>query len=252
MPNQAAKLIWIMEQPLKNCRNKKTSLPDRLRDEFRRNTWQSRFLISLLVVPFMALYPLTNILAGHRGFYQVWQFPIDTWIPFNRFFIIPYFYWYVQVTAGILMMIFSRKAGRLIYRHILALCLASIMANIIFVFFPTHVPRPSPEGQDFLTGLVLLIYKVDSPYNCFPSMHVCYAALSAVAWHQAGPRRWWFLLANLAGTTLICLSTVFTKQHYTPDILGGLLLAGIAWLLSDLICRRTGLIKPALETGSQK
>ncbi|MEA4890896.1 MAG: phosphatase PAP2 family protein [Clostridiaceae bacterium] len=249
MPNQEAKLIWIMEQPLKNCHKKRIFGLDRLRDGFRRDTWQSRFLISILVIPFMTLYPITNILVGHRGFFQVWQFSIDAWIPFNRFFIIPYFYWYVQVAAGILMMVFSKKSGRLIYRHVMALCLASLIANLIFIVFPTHVPRPVLEGQDILTSLVLLIYKIDSPYNCFPSMHVCYAVLTASAWYLAGPRRWWFWLVNLTGTTLICLSTVFTKQHYSPDILGGLLLAGIAWLLADLICRRTGLLKPVPETG---
>jgi len=213
-------------------------LVGRLKAGFRQNTWWSRLLVAGLIIPFLLLYGLNNRLAASHGHYLILKFAIDDWIPLNRYFVFPYYYWYIQVTAGMLLPVFIRRADRLIYRHILAMCLAVLISNAVFLLMPTYVPRPEVTGQDVFSQMIRWIYSVDYPYNCFPSQHVCFAALAANAWFLAGPRRWWFHLVNLAGLVAISLSTVFIKQHYTPDILGGLLAAWAGWQLAGLIWRR--------------
>ena len=62
--------------------------------------------------------------------------------------------------------------------------------------------------------------------NCFPSLHVAHAFVSAFAcWHVhrsvgVGLGVWAFLIG---------LSTLFTKQHYALDVIAGIVLASIAY-----------------------
>lgn len=209
----------------------------------RADAWWTRFLAALLVVPFMGLYGIANRLNAWRGSLFVFQLSIDDWIPLIPIFILPYYAWYFYVAGVLLGLVFKKKTGQLLYQQILAVCLAETIAFIIFLVFPTYMPRPDVVGQDLLAAMVRLIYRSDFPYNCFPSMHVCLAALTAYALDLAGPKHPVFRLANLVLFVLITLSTVLTKQHLTPDIFGGLSLAVIGWQLARLLIRaiRTGM-----------
>ncbi len=111
-----------------------------------------------------------------------------------------------------------------------------------FVLFPTAYPRPPyPYVQNrLIAGIMHIILRIDSPGNCFPSMHV---ALSSVAvWALQSFRRK-FRAALWLWLAAICLSTLTTKQHYLLDVVGG---SGVAiiviWLerfvLSHMIIRR--------------
>lgn len=221
-------------------------LKGRLIKRIKADAVRTRLAVALLVVPFMGLYGIANRLNAARGSTLVFQFPIDDRIPFIPVFILPYFAWYFYVAAVLLWLAFDKKTGQLLYRQVLAICLSETIAFVIFLVFPTFMPRPDVVGQDVLSLLVRLIYRSDFPYNCFPSLHVCLAALTAWVLELAGPKHLLFRLANLAMLLLITLSTVLTKQHLSPDIPGGLLLAGLCWLLSGQIIR---LVRQVSERG---
>jgi membrane-associated phospholipid phosphatase len=206
-----------------------------LADGFRRNTWWSRLLFAVLFPGVGILYPLINRLAADFGRHYIWQFPIDDWIPLSKYFVIPYYYWYVQIIVSIAWMVFSPRTGRLLHRMTLAINFSMIISSVFFVLLPTQMIRPEIAGQDPLAQLLRALYSVDQPYNLFPSIHVAYSVVMARFWKLAGPRRLWFQLINYGGTTMVVLSTVFTKQHYSPDILGGLAVAWISWRLSDYL-----------------
>jgi membrane-associated phospholipid phosphatase len=73
--------------------------------------------------------------------------------------------------------------------------------------------------------LVALEYRLDEPYNLFPSLHV---AISWLAWLACRDRvrpRALFLAVVVA----ISISTVFVKQHYIVDVVAGVALAVAAW-----------------------
>lgn len=209
-----------------------------LKDGFRSNTWWSRLLFTGLLPLFGLLYPMCSHLAANTGRFMIWQFPIDDLIPFNRIFILAYYYWYVQIGFGVVWLVTSSRTGRLLHRMIVTLILSNIIAAIFFLTMPTFMIRPEVAGTDFLSQMVRFIYKIDLPYNCFPSMHVFWATIIARFWALAGPRKTWFRLINYTGLILIILSTVFTKQHYSPDILGGLALAWVCCRLSDYLFSR--------------
>ncbi len=209
-----------------------------LKNGFSRNTWWSRLIFAGLL-PIVGLsYPLCNLIAAYNGRYTIWQLPIDDWIPFNRLFILPYYYWYFQIGIGVAWLIFSPKTGRLFHRMAVALMTADLICAVFYLFMPTYMVRPEVAGQDFLSHMVRMIYTIDLPYNCFPSLHVVWACILCRFWALAGPRRLWFRMVNYTGTILIILSTVFTKQHYTPDIFGGLAVAVISCMISDKLFNR--------------
>ena len=181
-------------------------------------------------------YPISNQLAAAGGQSIVLKLPIDDLIPFSSIFIIPYFYWHLQIYITILWLVFSSHTGRLLHRLVIILVIADLLSAVFYLAMPTFMIRPEIMGDDLLSQLVRMIYAIDLPYNLFPSKHVTWALILNRAWAAAGPKRLWFRLLNHTGTLMIIASTVLIKQHYTPDILGGMAVAaasialgGLAW-----------------------
>ena len=80
--------------------------------------------------------------------------------------------------------------------------------------------------------LVLFIYSVDTAQNSFPSEHVTFTVLANLCLMRMSRK---FALLLLPLTCLIVISTVLIKQHYLPDIIGGI---GLAWLVFHYIFKK--------------
>ncbi|HEY6402922.1 MAG TPA: phosphatase PAP2 family protein, partial [Blastocatellia bacterium] len=77
------------------------------------------------------------------------------------------------------------------------------------------------------------LYSIDSAANCFPSLHVALAWLSALGLRDE--RRRAGALA-MVWAALISISTLTTKQHYFADLVGGGALAFFCrWLIREQI-----------------
>jgi len=48
-------------------------------------------------------------------------------------------------------------------------------------------------------------------------------------------------LAAVLWASLVALSTVFTKQHYVADVIAGIFLAGVAWVVFLRNCPRVAI-----------
>ncbi len=197
-------------------------------------TWRREFWKKALSISFVLLAGLAYFLANRFNDFRfidikpaILMFSIDQWIPFSRFFILPYYYWYFYIAFTVLAMFFQ-KDSRNYYRLVLSMFVGVMICSIVYVIYPTYVPRSELVGNDFLTGMIRRIYSIDPPYNCFPSMHVLYAFICC--WYLMIFKRigWWFDTLNILSFVIISLSTVFTKQHYTPDIIGGIAVGAVA------------------------
>jgi membrane-associated phospholipid phosphatase len=94
---------------------------------------------------------------------------------------------------------------------------------IFFVLFPVETPphwRAINRGRSLAERLLRFMHRFDAPSNCFPSMHVSVATLTALHAHAS------LGAAALLFPVLIALSCVFTKQHYVADLPAG---AGLGW-----------------------
>jgi membrane-associated phospholipid phosphatase len=107
--------------------------------------------------------------------------------------------------------------------YIGAMALSAAIGCLIFIFFPTEIPRdlyPWLGRSDMHTRMLDAIREADRPVNCLPSMHVCMTLIAALTYSITSKRFWtkafvwiWFLA--------ICFSTMATKQHYFVDVLAG-------------------------------
>ena len=104
-----------------------------------------------------------------------------------------------------------------------------LVAYAGFLLYPTAAPRPDDVAGDGIAEWSLrLVYSLDPPYNCFPSLHVAYAFVSALTCYRVhrgvgAAAAFW--------AALIGVSTVYTKQHYVADVIAGALEAYVAYLL---------------------
>jgi membrane-associated phospholipid phosphatase len=104
-----------------------------------------------------------------------------------------------------------------------------IPAYVCFLVYPTVAPRP-PEvvGDGFATWGLRFLYDADPPYNCFPSLHVAHSFVSALTCDRLHRR---LGLAALLTASLVALSTLFTRQHYIADVVAGIFLAFVAYVI---------------------
>ena len=103
------------------------------------------------------------------------------------------------------------------------------LAYACFLAWPTVAPTPTVvPGSGFSVAVLRVIYDSDIAYNCFPSLHVaqCFVAAFACQRVHRGVGA-----VSLVWAVLVALSTLFTKQHYVVDVVGGIALAGLAHLL---------------------
>lgn len=110
-----------------------------------------------------------------------------------------------------------------------ATCLAGLA---VFYFWPTAVPPVDIDWTQYPD--VHFLKNIDAAGNAFPSLHVATAVFSGVWLHHllhrfAAPR--WLRIINLLWGIGIVYSTLATRQHVAVDVLGGLVLGGVAaWL----------------------
>ncbi len=101
-----------------------------------------------------------------------------------------------------------------------------VMQMACFSLFPVSTPehwRSINPGRSWSERFLLFVQRFDAPSNCFPSMHVSVAMLTALlAFGSLGP---WVFVFPL----LIALSCTFTKQHYLADLPAGALLGWLAY-----------------------
>jgi membrane-associated phospholipid phosphatase len=151
----------------------------------------------------------------------------DSMIPFCELFVLPYVLWYIYVPGPMIWMFFVNRRDFL--QTALYLFSGMTVCMIICTVWPSAIGfRPQVLPRDnILCEIVSLIYSADRPTNVFPSMHcyeavaVCVAFLKAESLHP--PK--WLKAAMILTAALICLSTVFIKQHSAADMIAGVLLA---------------------------
>ena len=151
---------------------------------------------------------------------------LDDWIPFCEIFVIPYVLWFLYVAAVVVWLYFQREHLEDYYRCVILLMLGMSTCLLIYYLFPNEQNlRPDAFAeQNIFTDIIGFIYASDTNTNVLPSIHVYNAIAIHVAFtssYKFRGRRGWHT-ASLALCVLICLSTMFLKQHSFLDVITGL------------------------------
>ena len=206
-----------------------------------------KYLYLVLYWPVQLMtYGITNLIFGSREV-VLFSSPLDAQIPFCEWFVIPYVLWFPYIVGVMILAILSGKKG---FLHSCAIIYLSIFIPMTFcILVPNGIPitlRPDFEalGRDNpAIWLVKFIYLVDSPpRNCMPSMHVSVscALFFTILTNKQIPWRKWLIPGSFVLSVLICLATVFIKQHSVLDLFAGVGVAVfvlIVVLLVELVLR---------------
>ncbi len=161
--------------------------------------------------------------------------PLDDYIPFCEYFIVPYIFWFVYMLIAILFFIFINPNRREYYQMVFSLGTGMTMFLIISYLYPNGLdlrPQNLVHGNLF-TDVVILLYRHDSPTNVFPSIHVfnSLAIHTAIARSKMLDQDQWIKWASFILTLAIIASTLFLKQHSVLDVIGGIILALITYFI---------------------
>ncbi len=155
---------------------------------------------------------------------------LDDKIPFCEFFLIPYLFWFVfLIGIHLYTLLYDVEAFKKLMKYIIITYSFTIL---IYLVFPTcQELRPlSFERSNIFTKFIEGFYEFDTNTNVCPSIHVIGSlAVMFTAWNTKGldSPKWKSAFAVTA--VLICVSTVFMKQHSVLDVLAALPICFIAY-----------------------
>lgn len=189
-----------------------------------------RGVIGLIFIIVNSFYPIIN---QYRENTAILTSFVDTGINFNKYFIIPYIIWYGYV-FGFIAFLFIVD-GECYYKLSIALIFTMLLSFVIFIYFPTYVPRPEVSPVDLISKLVLAIYSQDKPYNCLPSAHVTYSLLVAFYVSKSENIKGIVKVASSFVCILIILSTLYVKQHYFLDLVTGVIISYLIFIIIEIL-----------------
>ena len=160
--------------------------------------------------------------------------PLDDLIPVVPPFVIPYVSLEPFIYATLVLFLLFRT--RIFQSAALSMIAAWFVSYFFYYFLQSVMVRPTLTGTDALTQLIRGVYASDNPYNDFPSLHTSLSTVLAIHWWRVDKR---IGIPVAIWVALIVASTVFVKQHYIADVIGGLLLAfGAAWVFLKAVASR--------------
>jgi len=188
--------------------------------QFRLSRIREPEFIHLLLllgwVGFFVLFFLTEKLIPAEHCYPVHIF-LDDWIPFQEVFLIPYVFWYALIAFSLgYFLLYDVDSFKRLQTYII---ITQVVAMVVYILFPSRQDlRPEVFPRDnFLTRCVAFLYSIDTNTGVCPSLHVAISVGIISVWTKyKAVCACWRVFVVISGA-LICLSTVFIKQHSVAD-----------------------------------
>lgn len=161
---------------------------------------------------------------------------LDSYIPFNEWFIIPYYLWFPYIPLTIAYFFFTSREEY--YRVCMFLFIGMTVCLIVYSVYPNGIyfrPDLDQLGRDnFMIEMTRFIYQIDPGTNVCPSIH-CFnsigVAIAIVRCKRLNKKKW-LVTGTIVLSTLICMSTVFVKQHSIIDFYYAVGLAFIMYVIA--------------------
>ena len=184
-------------------------------------------------VGYFILYFLTENLIPADACHPVHMW-LDDVIPFCEWFLIPYVFWYALIVISLgYFLLYNVDSFKRLQTYII---ITQILAMACYILYPTRQDlRPTEFVNDnFLTQCVGFLYAFDTNTGVCPSLHVAISLGILSVWtKEKGARKWWKAFVAVS-VVLICLSTMFLKQHSAVDFFAAIPVC----LLAELVVYR--------------
>lgn len=179
--------------------------------------------VAFLIFGLFSIYVLINWATLGRRAADL-ATPIDRAVPFRA----GWEYVYVFVFLFILLPLFVIRDIHYFRRVAAAYVFLLFASYSVYLAFPVRMARPRILGDSFVGWAVRINYLLDKPQNCFPSLHLGSAFLTSFALFKLD-----FLTGAISTVIamLIGFSTLYVKQHYLLDVVGGAASAAISYFV---------------------
>ncbi len=192
------------------------------------------FMIVTTIVVEVVFYYIGDYF-GYRAHLLVPGF-IDKLIPRTTYFIYPYIYWYVMLIK--VPLVLGIKDDKLFKKYLNSVYISLVIALIIFIVYPTIMEREVLTINTFSDKLLSLVHIVSTPTKCIPSMHVVLSTLFIFSTNYSNKLSKTYKIIITIISVLIIISTLFTKQHYFIDVITGILVATVSWIIGNIITKK--------------
>ncbi len=178
-------------------------------------------------VVYFILYFLTENLIPAESCtpVHIW---LDDIIPFCEWFLIPYVFWYGLIVFSLIYFaLYNVRSFRNLSTYII---ITQLVAMVIYILFPSRQdlrPEAFPR-ENFLTWCIGILYRFDTSTGVCPSLHVAYSMGIASVWLKEKGVKWYWKAFVVFAVAMICLSTMFIKQHSALDFFVALPVCALA------------------------
>lgn len=186
-------------------------------------------LVGLYMLVFLAGFFLLELREPDPSEIRIIHCVLDDYIPFNEWFVLPYFLWYAWVP--VFMIYFMLKDRDAYLRLCFVMFVGATFCLFVYFLSPNGLNlRQEITTDDFCSKIVKFLRSVDPPNNVCPSIHVSSTvAVHLTICHAVSVRNKKSVRAlSWVVTGLICISTMFIKQHSLVDVICG-------WILSLIL-----------------
>lgn len=144
---------------------------------------------------------------------------IDQYIPFIDLFVVPYVIWFIYIVIGFVYFLIYDTKG--LYRTSFYIFIGMYICLLIYWIFPNAQQlRVNLDQSNVFQKVLSLIYHADTSTNVCPSIHVYNSIMMYISLrkNETFKSHKMISISTLILTVLICLSTLFTKQHAFLDL----------------------------------
>ena len=182
-------------------------------------------------IVYFALYFLTENLIPVEKCTPVHCF-LDDIIPFNEYFVIPYTFWYLLIVISLgyfALYDIPKFRGLQIF-----IMVTQFVAMAVYIIFPNRQDlRPASfERDNFFTRIVAFMYAFDTNTGVCPSLHCAYSFGIMSAWLKDKTSHPLWRAFVVFAVIMICLSTMFLKQHSAADFFAAIPLGILAEVIA--------------------
>ena len=213
----------------------------------RREHWGGRwfpaemFLIGLFLVA--APYLISNSIS-HHYLDTVWdpEIALDRQIPAVYWMVLPYTALYLFYPVTLALSPRDDRGRAELAVGMQALISVTILCTSFHLVMPAEVDLRDQLDWDSMNAwqaaLFEFIHSSDNPWNSWPSLHIVHAYFLARVMTMWVGREYSehalakpFLVLLWLELALLCISIMTTKQHYAFDLVTGVALGHLVWVL---------------------
>ena len=181
-------------------------------------------------VGYFALYFLTENLIPVEKCHPI-HCGLDDMIPFCEWFLLPYVFWYALIVFSLgYFALYDVDSFKKLQTFII---ITQVVAMAVYILYPNcQNLRPDEFSRDnFLTDCIGFLYAFDTNTGVCPSLHCAYSIGIASVWLKAKDVSKIWKAFVVVAVILICLSTMFIKQHSAVDFFAALPVCLLAEIL---------------------